>query len=88
VTPAELQIAIREGCSALDEPLTCDVAVDASLASAAYEQLLAASNVRESLNLLLQSVWQERTRLSALEAQGTELLAALRVSIAPPTGAS
>ena len=88
VTPAELQIAIREGCSVMDEPLTCDVAVDASLATTAYEQLLADSNVRESMNLLLQSVWQEQTRLNALEEQGTELLAALRVSIAPPTAAS
>lgn len=81
VIPAELQIAIREGCPLLAEPLTCDIAVDDAIAKAALDELLADSNVRRSLNLWLQSLDQERKRVSRLQDRGDDLLAALRRSI-------
>jgi len=87
VMPAELQIAIREGCPFAVEPLACKVAADAELADDAYTQLLEDSNVRESLNLWLQSVYQERRRVSTLKDRGAELLAALRRSIGESTAA-
>jgi hypothetical protein len=88
VIPAELQIAIREGCVLTAEPLSCDVAVNGVLAEAAYNQLLADANVRESLNLWLQSVNQERRRVSSLEERGADLLAALRGRVGDSAAAS
>ena len=58
--PAELQILIREGCPLREAPLSCDLELDPVLAAAALDQLLADPQVRETLNLWAQSVYQER----------------------------
>jgi len=88
VIPAELQVTIREGCPIVAEPLSCDVEADGPLVAAAYDQLRADSNVRESLNLWVQSLWQERRRVGLLEERGTELLNAIRRTIGGPDAAS
>lgn len=76
--PGELQILIREECSAGAVPFSCDVEADPRLTEIALERLMADPNVRGSLNLWLQSVYQERRRVDSLIDRGGVLLEAIR----------
>jgi len=75
--PVEIQIELRKTCSATREPLTCVSDIAAPDALAALNLLRANPAVERGLNLWMQSVHQERNRLSGVQDQLAKVVAAI-----------